>query len=209
MTLYQLIYFIEIAHCRSFSRAAERLYVTQPHLTKSIASLERELDMKLLDRSTHHVRLTPDGTDLLERIERHAVALQNGIEQTKISSKNHMHKVIIGISRDETIPAELLELVCEMNAENEGYRYFLEQNTYVELISRLRGGEYKLAVTTDRNMRTAVGIDHLILRPFEMVLALPKNHPMAHKADLKPTDFGSEPVFFAVPETQRCAERAL
>lgn len=63
--LRQLEYFVAVAEERSFSRGAERAYVVQSAVSTAVAKLERELEMKLLDRSTHPVTLTPAGAAFL------------------------------------------------------------------------------------------------------------------------------------------------
>lgn len=209
MTLAQLQDFVEIAHCGSFSRAAENLFISQPNLTKAIAALEKELDMKLFDRSTHHVRLTSDGEHLMEKTELLIAELVHVIDETQIRSHSHSRRINIGISRDELLPDELNELIYRANTDGSGRRCFLIQDSYVGLIAGLRGRQYDIAVTTDRSMRNASGIQHIILRPFEMVLAIRRDHPLADKPDLSPSDFGSEPVFFTVPEGKETPTNVL
>lgn len=65
MRLGQLEYFIKIAECGSFSKAAKELYISQPTLTKSIANLEAEYDIQLLERTSKGIRLTPKGREFL------------------------------------------------------------------------------------------------------------------------------------------------
>ena len=50
MDIQQLRYFVEIAGNKSFTRAAEQLYITQPMLTRVIKQLEQELNAKLIER---------------------------------------------------------------------------------------------------------------------------------------------------------------
>jgi DNA-binding transcriptional LysR family regulator len=63
--LRQLAHFIAVAEDGSFTRAARRLGYVQSALSVSVQSLERELDVRLLDRTTHRVRLTDAGAALL------------------------------------------------------------------------------------------------------------------------------------------------
>ncbi len=65
MTFTQLSYFIAIAETGSLNRAAERLFVSQPSLSKSMQELEREIGVPLLSRSTKGVTLTRDGEEFL------------------------------------------------------------------------------------------------------------------------------------------------
>src|SRR5215468_4572797 len=67
MELRHLRYFVGVAEALSFSRAAARLNVTQPALSRQIRDLEEELGLRLFDRVGRQVRLTPQGEDLLRR----------------------------------------------------------------------------------------------------------------------------------------------
>lgn len=67
MEIRHLRHFVAVADTLNFRIAGERLHLTQPAITRSIAALERELGVQLLHRDTRGVALTPEGAQLLQR----------------------------------------------------------------------------------------------------------------------------------------------
>jgi DNA-binding MarR family transcriptional regulator len=65
MELRQLRYFVAVAEAGNTSRAAQKLFLTQPALSRQIKSLEDEIGQCVLERSAHSIRLTPAGEALL------------------------------------------------------------------------------------------------------------------------------------------------
>lgn len=66
MQLQQLMYFVAVSECGSFNKAAERLFTTQPNLSKAINNIESELNVMVFQRTNKGVRLTDDGKKLYE-----------------------------------------------------------------------------------------------------------------------------------------------
>src|SRR5262245_46179939 len=65
MELRQLRYFVAVAEERNISRAAQKIFLTQPALSRQIKALEDEIGQCLLERQAHSIRLTPVGEALL------------------------------------------------------------------------------------------------------------------------------------------------
>ncbi|GGU86954.1 hypothetical protein GCM10010211_61300 [Streptomyces albospinus] len=62
--------FVEVARQQSFTRAAEKLTITQPALTRTVQQLETALRVRLFNRSSRHVELTNVGNSFLTQVER-------------------------------------------------------------------------------------------------------------------------------------------
>ena len=71
--------FVAVAASRSFTRAAEQLFITQPALTRTIRQLESLLGAALIDRDTHPVSLTPEGEEFLPYASRILGDLETGV----------------------------------------------------------------------------------------------------------------------------------
>ncbi|PZE63111.1 LysR family transcriptional regulator [Curtobacterium sp. MCPF17_047] len=75
--------FLMVGRHRSFTRAAEQLFVTQPALTRTIKQLEQLLEVRLLDRDTRHVGLTVAGTRFYEQAESAVAAVDRAVSSAR------------------------------------------------------------------------------------------------------------------------------
>ena len=80
MDLYQLRYFLEVARELNFTRAAEKLFLSPPAVSRSVQLLERSLGRKLFDRNKREVVLTSDGEALKARVEK----IFDEVERTRL-----------------------------------------------------------------------------------------------------------------------------
>ena len=105
MNLKQLEAFVQVAEGGSFSKAAKELFLTQPTISAHIASLEKELNVRLFVRNTKEVALSDDGKDLY-KYARQIVDLEKKIEE-RFGGKDTGEKHCITIAAS-TIPAQYL-----------------------------------------------------------------------------------------------------
>ena len=212
MTFQQMQYFIETANCRSFSKAAQNLHISQPNLTKYIANMEKELGIKLFDRNTHKVELTDDGRRLLQKTETLYTSLSRAIEEVRLSSaaNQKITPIEIGINQDEEVPPEFMQLLYRLNTQPDvSYRYELLQDSHAGLISHLREHQYDMVISTDKNLCRSAGLTYIAARPFELLLAIHKDHPLADREDLHPCMLQNLPIYFSLPEGKDASQQAV
>ena len=95
MNLYHLRYFVQLAHTRHYTRAAEQLCITQPSLSHAISQLENELGLPLFEKTGRNTELTRFGEQFLECAERTLSTLDEGVEELKRVSRGE------GLIRDK------------------------------------------------------------------------------------------------------------
>lgn len=134
-----LRYFIALAESLHFGRAADRLHLTQPALSKQIASLEKELGVQLLIRTKRSVTLTPAGQIFLHQAQQLLAQTEMAIQITQRTARGEIGQLSLGFTKTAThtllpqwirrfrqgypeVQISMLELSTEaqVNALNEG-----------------------------------------------------------------------------------------
>src|SRR5262245_52967110 len=100
MDLRHLRYFVAVGEERHVGRAAGRLYVAQPALSRQIKDLEDELDVILLDRNSRGVDLTPAGAALLAAARRVLEETTASVDRVRRAAAGLEGKLLIGASRN-------------------------------------------------------------------------------------------------------------
>src|SRR5947209_6194365 len=98
MDLRHLQYFITVAEEMNITRAAERLGMAQPPLTRIIRGLEEELGVQLFDRSTRQISLTPAGKVFLKRVSLMLTQYQETVQLTQQVSRGERGQLRVGFT---------------------------------------------------------------------------------------------------------------
>lgn len=137
LNLYLIFY--EVAHCRNFSVAAKKLYISQPAVSKSIAKLEESLNTILFHRSSRGVTLTSEGELLFKYVETAVLSLQNGEEQLKSTISQGVLHLSIGVSTT-LCKYVLLPLLKNYIAQNPNIKITISCQSTYETIAELKKG---------------------------------------------------------------------
>lgn len=97
MDIKHLQYFIQVTHFKSFTKAAEHLFITQPTISKMIKNLEMELGVELFDRSRKQLTLTDAGQVVLEQAKLIDLAFNNLEREVEALSGLHKGHIRIGL----------------------------------------------------------------------------------------------------------------
>lgn len=132
----QLQCFLAVAHELNFRRAAERLRMTQPPLTRQIKCLEDVLGQQLFSRNTHDVSLTEAGRLLVLKAEK----ILQGLSELKTDSLSTEKSLRIGLTR--TLNFELIEplnkWLCTLDAGDDVETPYLTSAQLIQCLSKTR-----------------------------------------------------------------------
>ena len=171
----QLRYFVAVAEELHFTRAADRLHMTQQPLSAAIARLELQLGVQLLDRTTRRVALTEAGEAFLEASRAALRAVDVAVETAVDSGRGESGDVSIGMSSGAWYG--LGDLFSEIRERYPGLRLHVRQQSTLPLLAAVRSGELDLAV----GLCTQVpgDLEARRLKDEPVLLALPADHRLA------------------------------
>ena len=179
MDLRQLRYFIAVAEERNFTRAAERLHIAQPPLSRQIQLLEEELGVLLISRNSRPLRLTDAGRLFHEQ----ALQILGRVEQMKTATrrvgKNEHSVLSIGFVAS-TLYGGLPTLVRKLRQHSPELDIQLIEMMSMQQIDALKTGRIDVGFGRVRSNDPAV--ERTVLREERLVLAIPPGTPLAADA---------------------------
>lgn len=184
---YQLRYFLAVVEAGNFSRAAERVNVTQPTLSVGIAKLERAAGARLFFRNSQRVHLTEAGVRLLEHAR--TIEHQFNLAERKVRGLAQSRLVRLGVL--STVPTGLMEQVVERNrAHALPDRLEIVEGSERDLLGRLDRGRLDLALTILRGEPGRFRKETLFRESYS--LALPQWHRLAAAEEIQAEDLAEE-----------------
>ncbi|MFK0401322.1 LysR substrate-binding domain-containing protein [Microbacterium sp. NPDC090225] len=184
MELQQLRYVVEVAATLSFTRAAERCFVTQSALSHQIAALERELGQRLFIRSSRAVRLTEAGEAFLPPA-RSALASAERAVDAVVAEPDHLEGTVrIGII--PTVSAvRVPRVLAAFRAEHPAVRVELEMGNSDDLAAMIRCGDLDVALLGLRPGSEPRGVGFREIASDHHVAVLPRAHRLAGRTQLR------------------------
>ncbi len=189
MTLTELRYIVAVARERHFGRAAQACHVSQPTLSVAIKKLEDELDVKIFERGSTELSITPLG-ELIVRQAQQVIEQTAAIKQIAKSGKDPLSGPLkLGIIY--TIGPYLLPaLVKQVIARTPQMPLMLQENFTVKLLEMLRTGELDCAIMAEPFPDSGLAVAPLYDEPF--MVAVPKAHPLARRKQVSSEEVKAE-----------------
>ncbi|HEY2950948.1 MAG TPA: LysR family transcriptional regulator [Verrucomicrobiae bacterium] len=190
MELRQLRYFVAVAEESNISRAAQKIFLTQPALSRQIKALEDELGQCLLERQPHSIRLTLAGEVLLR--EARELLQHSDLVLERARAVGRGPRLRIGYA--PSLATGILSAAVEhFTQKHPNARVELFDLSTKEILAGLQSDQLDVALTVGLG-RNRHGLQWTPLVRASWQLAVNRNHPFARRSKLTPAEIAREPL---------------
>lgn len=188
LEIRHLRYFIAVAEELSFTDAAQRLHMAQPPLSRAVKSLERELGVRLLDRTTRRVELTAAGSLLLEEARQIIDQFDGSLARAAQAGRVENRHLRVGFRPAASLP--LLEpVVREFSKRYPEMRVDTSRIEWTDQVTCLLTGRVDIAFVLHPLEHPQIEVAALLAAP--RVVAMPNDHPLSSRTSLSIEDLSS------------------
>jgi DNA-binding transcriptional LysR family regulator len=186
-------YFIGVADCRSFTKAAQLYYIAQTAMSQQIAAIEKEIGVILFVRDRKTVKLTPAGETFYQNCKRIVDLYERALEQAKLEQAGQTETISLGIVTQYGMDY-LYEIIKQFRMEY--------PNSFIRLYQDSIGKLREKMITDDLDACLAVsydleGIDNVRIEPLgklKMGFLVSKENPLAAKDEVFIRELESEDI---------------
>lgn len=196
-TLEQLRAFVAVAEELHFGRAAERLSMTQPPLSRQIQRLERAVGVRLLERDNRRVCLTHAGGVFLAESRRLLALADAAPEQARRVHAGSVGRLAIGFTAVAAYQA-LGDTLAVLGRELPGVDLDLAELVTSEQVAALTREELDLGL--GRPPHDSDDVESVLLQRESLVVAAPAGHPLLRRRVVRPDEVEREPLIAYSPD---------
>jgi DNA-binding transcriptional LysR family regulator len=191
--LRHLRYFRAVGEALNFTKAATRLRVAQPALSRQIHDPEDEIGVNLLHRSSRGVTLTAEGKLLLKEVRELLKHADESVERVRALARGEYGELHIGyapVPTTEILPPTLAAFQKAVPR----VKVLLHNLSSDEMIAELRNGTLELAITVQPIGEQTAGIEFETLRTEALCVAMSAAHPFARLKSISVERLADEPI---------------
>lgn len=193
MELRHLRYFVAVAEEENVTRAAARLHVSQPPLTRQIHDLEAELGVALFERNGRSIRLTGAGRVFLKEARTSLQRVDEAVQAVRTAAREQPGELHLGYAPSPTV--ELLPLLLRaFQRPCPNVRVVLHDHSSPEMLAGLRAGRLQAALMMQPSRPAARGVRFEPLRTYPLGILVPPAHPLARRRAVSVAELMAEPV---------------
>jgi DNA-binding transcriptional LysR family regulator len=193
MELRHLRYFVAVAEEENVSRAALKLHVSQPGLSRQIRDLEEEIGFQLFERSAKSLKLTPAGKVFLTEAKAVLQHADDAVKKARAVARDGSGEIHVGYAPSLTVQI-LPPMLRAFQGEFPHVRVTLHDLSSEEMFAQLGGKKLHVALTVRPPSKLLRGLSFVEIAHYAMVVAVAPNHPLAKLKAITLRQVAPEPL---------------
>jgi len=193
MELRHLRYFVAVAEEENVSRAARKLHVSQPGLSRQVRDLEDEIGFSLLERSAKSVRLTEAGKVFLTEARAVLQRADDAVKNARTVAGGTNGEINVGYAPSLTVQI-LPQALRKFQEKFPGVRVALHDLSTEEMLAQVGEKKLQVALTVRPPAKLLRGLNFEELARYAMCVAVAPKHPLAKSKSVSLEQIASEPL---------------
>ena len=193
MELRHLRYFVAVAEALNFTKAATRLRLAQPALSRQVSDLEEELGVDLLKRTSHGARLTAEGELFLEDARKMLKHADESVARVRALSRGEIGELQVGYLPPLDLHI-LPRALSEFQKTTPGVKVVLHDLGSDELCAELRNEMLHLALMIQPTDESIAGIEFEEVARYPFFVAMAAGHPLSKAKTISPETLAQQPL---------------
>ncbi len=197
MTSTQQQCFLEAAECLNFTAASEKLYISQPALSRNIAALEEELELLLFIRRNNVLSLTPGGEIIYRWMKESQRSLAAAVREARKANEAPQGELRLGFVKTELASEKDTRAIAAFRRLYPEVKLTITHYRAQEIIRHLTEHSIDIAVMIGSAAYGDARLQYLESARYRRCMAVPVSHPLAEREEVSLTEFKDD-VFVSV-----------
>lgn len=200
MTFTQINYFLTLAKCLNFTEASEKLYISQPALSRQIKVIESELNMLLFIRSNKSLRLTPAGIVLRNKLSNYFEEYNAILEEANRANYGVTGVLQLGIIEGHDVNKFLHDLLQYFDKNFPYVKIYLERCSFHQLIENINDKNLDVAITYEFDVKYRKELQYQKIQICKACLIVSNDNELSKKQSVSIKDMKNETFVIVTPK---------
>ncbi|OOM14324.1 LysR family transcriptional regulator [Clostridium saccharobutylicum] len=194
MNTRQLEYFVSLAETLSFTKTAQKFYISQTAVTKQIKTLEHNLDTKLFNRNNHRVELTPEGNVFLSQAKIILHKIEEATERVRLTTVGFVGLLRIGFVQGYE-KTSFSNLIFKLYDQYPNISITFFRGTEKELYDKILNSELDIIFNTLNEKEITSFMDKCLIKRYSLNVVVHPTHQLATQKSVLLKQLTGEKIF--------------
>ena len=184
------------AETQNFTKEAEQTYLTQPAFSRLMSGLEKEWQVRLFERTTRKVRLTPAGQLCYLTTARMLEQYDHMLSEVEKIKRTFSGEMRVGCNTVSGMPEVFVHAMRKMKQEYPGVRITVVSAGSVDLVPMIESGQLDCGLVWSKSVMSSDKMEMMKLVPTHKYAVLSSEHPLAERAAISLRDLTGLPIIY-------------